>query len=86
MTHEILVYGADWCHDTRDTLKQLDAHGVAYTYIDVDKDPTASEWVKNQNDGKERKPTLRVGDRVVSVPTADELDTVLREQGFSVGA
>ena len=56
----IKVYGADWCGLTRSCLRQLDDLGAQYEYIDVDHDPEASEWVKQQDNGKEKKPTLDI--------------------------
>lgn len=78
----VKVYGADWCHDTQDTLRHLDRLGVEYSYIDVDEDPQASEWVKRQNGGSESKPTLQIGDEVLSVPSTRELDAALRAHGL----
>lgn len=79
---EVKVYGADWCHDTQDTLKHLKELGVAHVYIDVEQDEVASAWVKQHNDGKERKPTLDIAGQVLSVPTNRELESALREKGF----
>ena len=79
---DVKVYGADWCHDTQDTLKHLKELGVAHTYINVEQDAQASAWVKQHNDGKERKPTLDVAGQVLSVPTDRELDSALREKGL----
>ena len=79
---EVKVYGADWCHDTQHTLKRLKELGVAHKYIDVEQDAQAAEWVKEHNDGKERKPTLDIAGQVLSVPTDHELDSALREKGF----
>ena len=79
----IKVYGADWCGDTRRTLQQLDQLGVRYEYINVEQDAKASAWVKEQNDGKERKPTVDVNGRVLSVPSREELETALRENGLT---
>ncbi len=81
---EIKVYGAGWCGDTRRTLRQLDELGVDYNYIDVEKDAAASQWVKDQNDGKEQKPTVDIAGRVLSVPTNVELESALREAGVTV--
>lgn len=78
---KVKVYGADWCGDTQRTLKFLDGLGVAYDYVDVEQDEQASLWVKQQNDGKERKPTVKVGEQVLSVPADSELESALREQG-----
>ncbi len=79
---EVKVYGAEWCHDTQDTLKHLKELGVAHVYIDVEQDEQASAWVKQHNDGKERKPTLDIAGQVLSVPTNRELESALREKGF----
>lgn len=79
---EVKVYGADWCEDTRHTREYLDNLGVAYEYVNVEEDARASEWVKQQNGGKERKPTLDVAGQVLSVPTEHELVAALREKGM----
>ena len=79
---KIKVYGADWCGDTKRTLKTLDTLGVAYDYINVEQDEQASNWVKEQNDGKERKPTLKLGEQVLSVPSDEELKSALRAKGM----
>jgi glutaredoxin len=79
---KVKVYGADWCGDTQRTLALLDGLRVAYDYVDVEQDEQASLWVKQQNDGKERKPTVKVGEQVLSVPTDGELESALREQGI----
>ena len=76
----IKVYGADWCGDTKRTLKYLDNLNINYEYIDVEKDVSASEWIKSQNEGKERKPTLLIGSRVLSVPSEDELKAALASE------
>jgi mycoredoxin len=78
----VKVYGADWCGDTRRALKQLDELGVAYDYVNIEEDERAALWVKEQNDGRERKPTLKLGEEVLSVPTNEELETALRRKGL----
>ncbi|MEJ7710566.1 MAG: glutaredoxin family protein [Pyrinomonadaceae bacterium] len=78
----IKVYGAGWCGDTKRTLRQLDALGLKYEYIDVEEDAQASEWVKAQNHGKELKPTLDMNGAVLSVPSNDELKQALQTQGL----
>ncbi len=79
---KVKVYGADWCGDTQRSLKHLDALGVDYDYIDVEQDAEASGWVKEQNNGKERKPTIKIGEQVLSVPSDQELESALRSSGF----
>ena len=79
----VKVYGADWCKDTKRTRKQLDKLGVAYDYVNVEDDEQAALWVKEQNNGKERKPTLKLGEQVLSVPSEEELETALRHNGLA---
>jgi mycoredoxin len=78
----VKVYGADWCEDTRHAREYLDGLGVAYEYVNVEADERAAEWVREQNEGKERKPTIDVGGQVLSVPTEHELVAALRERGL----
>ena len=77
MAQNVKVYGADWCGMTRRTLSHLDEIGVEYEYINVDHDPAASEWVKQQNAGKEKKPTVDIDGRVITYPSNQELDEIL---------
>ncbi|MBX5479057.1 MAG: glutaredoxin family protein [Pyrinomonas methylaliphatogenes] len=79
---EVKVYGTSWCEDTQRTLKQLSGFGVAYEYIDIEQDTEAACWVREQNGGKQRTPTLEVGGQILSVPDEEELESVLREKGF----
>jgi mycoredoxin len=41
----VKVYTAGWCRDCRAAKQFLDEHGIAYTEINVDDDPAASEEV-----------------------------------------
>ena len=74
---KIKVYGAEWCPLTRRTVKHLENLNVEFEYVDVDNDPQASEWVKNQNNGKEKKPTIDIDGKVLTEPTDAELDAAL---------
>ena len=78
----VKVYGADWCEDTRHTREFLARLGVQYRYVDIEQDEAAAEWVRAQNGGKERKPTVDVAGQVLSVPTDHELTSALRERGL----
>ncbi len=71
------VYGADWCPLTRRAIEHLERKGIAFDYVDIEQDEEAARWVRTQNDGKERKPTIRIGDRVLIEPTNRELDEAL---------
>jgi glutaredoxin len=76
----VKVYGAEWCGMTRRTLNYLDSLGVDYEYVDVDDDKAASEWVKKQNGGKEKKPTLDICGNVITTPSNTELEQALRTE------
>jgi len=78
----VKVYGADWCEDTRHALDFLDRLGVAYEYVDIERDEAAREWVKGQNGGKERKPTVNVAGQILCAPTDHDLTAALRERGL----
>ncbi|MDB5173561.1 MAG: NrdH-redoxin [Phycisphaerales bacterium] len=79
---EITVFGADWCADTRHTRQHLADLGLDYRYVNIEEDPEAEDWVREQNDGAEKLPTLNVGGLVLSIPSDAELDVALRRQGF----
>lgn len=79
----VKVYGADWCGDTKKAISYLDSTGIDYQYINVENDVEASEWVKSQNNGKERKPTIKIGEKILSVPSEDELADVLEKEGLA---
>lgn len=82
MEEEVTVYGADWCEDTQHARDYLDEIDVPYRYVNIEEDPTAAEWVRKQNGGKEEKPTITIGGDVLSVPSDEELDTALEEHGL----
>jgi glutaredoxin len=78
----IKVYGADWCSHTRETISHLDQIGLKYQYINVEENAKASDWVKDQNDGLEIKPTLDVGGDIITAPSNTDLDNFLHERNL----
>ena len=52
------MYGAEWCGDCRRSKKFLDSNNVAYNYIDVEADETASEKVIEINGGQRSIPVI----------------------------
>jgi mycoredoxin len=42
---KVEVYSSAWCRDCRAAKQFLEAHGVVYTEINVDADPSASDAV-----------------------------------------
>ena len=53
----IQVYTTAWCRDCRSAKQFLEAHGIAYTEINVDADPAASAEVLSRV-GKRAVPQL----------------------------
>lgn len=74
----ITVYGADWCGDTRRTLRQLDSAGVAYNYINIDDDTEGEKKVIEYSKGKRRIPLVEVGSKSLCVPSESEMAAALK--------
>ena len=53
----VVVYTAAWCRDCRAAKQFLDSHGIPYTEINVDSNPTAAAEVLRQV-GKRAIPQL----------------------------
>ncbi|MEY3736896.1 MAG: hypothetical protein RLZZ251_612 [Actinomycetota bacterium] len=62
MTEKITMYGAEWCGDCRRSKRFLDSKSVAYTYIDVEADATASDKVIEINGGMRSIPVIVFAD------------------------
>ena len=77
MPERVIVYGADWCGDTRRTLRHLDDKQVQYDYINIDDDREGEQKVIEFNKGKRRIPLVEIatddGTKSLSVPSDDEL-------------
>jgi glutaredoxin len=57
----ITVYGADWCEDTRRSLRHLRRLGVAHRYHNVDESLEALDRATFLNGGIRRTPTIDLG-------------------------
>ncbi|SDG05086.1 Glutaredoxin [Blastococcus aurantiacus] len=55
---ELVVYGTGWCPDVRRSRAVLDSAGIAYRYIDLEADPTATRLVRRLQKGRRRIPTI----------------------------
>ena len=53
----VQLYGTSWCPDCRRARQFLSTHGIAFTEIDVDADPAASDEVLRRV-GKRAVPQL----------------------------
>jgi len=55
---KIVVYGAEWCGDCRRSKRFLDSNNVAYEYINIEEDATATEKVIEINGGMKSIPVI----------------------------
>jgi mycoredoxin len=58
----LTVYSTEWCGYCHRLVKQLDREGVAYDYVDIEKDPAAADFVMSVNGGNQTVPTVVFGD------------------------
>ncbi len=77
----ITVYGADWCEDTRRSLRQLRRLAIPHRYVNVDEDLDGLERAKALNGGRRRTPTidLGIGGSALVEPDNDTLSGALVE-------
>ncbi|MBI4674500.1 MAG: FAD-dependent oxidoreductase [Chloroflexi bacterium] len=76
---EIVVYGTYWCPDCKRAKKFLGEQRIPYTWIDIEKDDAAREYVEQINHGKRIIPTIRFADGSILVePTNAELAAQLK--------
>lgn len=82
MMSNLKIYGANWCEDTQRTRDHLDALGVPYDYINIESNEHAKAWVKQQNQGKPKTPTVDLAGTILSEPDERLLDQALRQHGL----
>ncbi len=73
----IKMYGADWCPDCRRAKTFLKDKNIAYDFIDVDLDKSATRLVESINNGKRIIPTIIINGKSYTNPDNDELSVVL---------
>lgn len=71
MENQIIMYGTTWCGDCHRSRRLLDRHQVAYTWIDIDRDPEAKAYVKTLNGGIQVVPTILFPDGSILVEPSD---------------
>lgn len=59
---DVTVCGAPWCPDCKRSKRFLGEQHVPCTWIDIDRDPAAAALVRQRNAGKQRIPTILLGD------------------------
>ncbi len=79
----IVMYGADWCPDCRRSKAVLERSQVAYTYIIVDGNEEASDFVRSKNNGRRTIPTIIFPDGShLTEPSDPDLEQKLKTLGF----
>ena len=83
---EIMLYGSLGCSGCRWSRKYLDDNGVAYRWVDVNRDPEGLRRVRELNGGMRIVPTIVLQDGAVLVePSNAELGRRLSIEGEPQG-
>jgi mycoredoxin len=59
---QLTMYSTTWCGYCRRLKIQLDAAGVPFDEVNIERDPEAAAFVERVNGGNRTVPTLRFGD------------------------
>lgn len=79
----LLVYGATWCGDTKRSRALLGRLAVPYTFVDIDQDEAAGQWVERHNGGSRSIPVIVIpGGATMTEPGDEELENALRSAGM----
>lgn len=74
----LILYGTSWCGATRRARQTLDAHGIQYTYVDIDSDMEGRAFVETTNHGFRSVPTLLFPNgSTLTEPTTIELEDAI---------
>jgi mycoredoxin len=72
--NEIVIYGTSWCGGSRRARLIFDRNGVAYRWVDIERDQAAAAFVEKANNGNRSVPTILWPDGSSLVePSEDEL-------------
>lgn len=62
MSAQITMYSTPWCGYCRRLKGQLDRAGIAFTEVDIEKDPKSADYVMSVNGGNAVVPTVLFSD------------------------
>ena len=54
----VTVFTTSWCGYCRRLKSQLEREGIAFTEVDIEREPGTAEFVMSVNDGNQTVPTL----------------------------
>jgi mycoredoxin len=75
---QVTMYSTTWCGFCRRLKLQMDAAGVRYMEVNIERDPEAAAFVEGVNSGNRTVPTLRFADdSALTNPTLAQLTTRL---------
>jgi mycoredoxin len=55
---QLTMYTTTWCGYCRNLKRQLDRAGIEVDEVDIERDPTAADYVMSVNGGNQTVPTL----------------------------
>jgi mycoredoxin len=58
----LTIYSTPWCGYCHRLMKQLDREGVAYDTVDIEREPSAAQFVMDVNGGNQTVPTVVFAD------------------------
>lgn len=71
---KIIVYGTNWCGESRRARRMFDDNQIPYTWVDIDTDLEGRKYVEQVNRGFRSVPTIVFPDGSLLVePTSTEL-------------
>lgn len=75
----IKVYGTNWCGDCKRAVRVLNEQQWPFTFVDIDRDDAAREYVAQVNNGMQSVPTIVFPDGSVLVePSSSALAAKLQ--------
>ena len=75
---QVTMYSTTWCGFCRRLKLQMDAAGVRYMEVNIERDPEAAAFVEGVNSGNRTVPTLRFADdSALTNPTLAQVTTKL---------
>jgi len=54
----VTMYSTPWCGYCRRLKSQLEREGIAYSEVDIERDPQAADYVMSVNGGNQTVPTV----------------------------
>jgi mycoredoxin len=81
---QIQIYGTRWCPDCLRVKQIFSKHKIEYTWLDIEQDQQACEYVQQVNGGYKSVPTILFPDGSVLVEPANAvLEKKLKEIKYS---